>query len=281
VRHLTFDLELYEPLRAHRDYLRRQGDTCEIILDLLERAAVRVTLFVTGEFLRTYPETFARAARTHEIASHTMTHRHGATLTPREREWEIAESRRVLEDAAGTPVRGFRAPLGQVGDRSLGALLHRHGYSYDSSVAATHLPGRFQGLRSPRHPYRASLSDITRERPDSPLWELPVSVSSGVPLPCGGFFLSWLPDRAWHGSAPDADYQVLYLHASDLIDLRGYADAYRWDRIKRTAQSWRALAFVIGVVQGRDTTLARLLPALPAHDAKPVSGPLELRPPDR
>ena len=261
VRHLTFDLELYEPLRARPDYLRAQGDTCERVLDLLERAALRVTLFVTGEFVTTYPETFARAARAHEIASHTMTHRGSAALTPREWEWEIAESRRVLEDAGGTAVHGFRAPMGQLHDRALGALLHRHGYRYDSSVAATHLPGRFQGPRAARRPYAASLTDIWREAPGSPLWEIPVSVSAGVPLPCGGFFLSWLPDRAWRGPRPDDAPQVLYLHMSDLIDLRPYAGSYGWDRIKRTGNSWRAIEFVSRAMRGRDTALQHLLSA--------------------
>jgi peptidoglycan/xylan/chitin deacetylase (PgdA/CDA1 family) len=260
MRHLTFDLELYEPLRTRIEYLRMQEVTCEHVLDLLDEARLRVTLFVTGEFARTYPETFARAARVHEIASHTMTHRGSAALSAAEWEWEIAESKRVLEDAGGTPVSGFRAPMGQVGDRALGAVLHRHGYRYDSSVAATHLPGRFQGRGTPRRPYAASLSELHREVPGSPLWEIPVSVSAGVPLPCGGFFLSWLPDRAWRGVRRAGDHQVLYLHLSDLIDLRPFAEAYRWDHLKRTANSWRALEYVRRTMGGRDTALEHLLP---------------------
>src|SRR5262245_22085423 len=42
-----------------------------------------------------------------EIASHTVTHPHLTNLTPEQMTWELAESRRQLEDLFQRPVRGF------------------------------------------------------------------------------------------------------------------------------------------------------------------------------
>ena len=258
--HLTLDLELYTPLRQRPEFLRLQGHACAQVLDTLDAAGIRVTLFVTGEFVTTYPALFERAAARHEIASHTMSHRPRARLDESEFQAEIADSRAFLRRLTGQEIRGFRAPLGQI-CRNLGALLHAHGYAYDSSVAATHIPGHFRGLFTPKRAYRPSLTNIRREDPRSPLWEFPVAVTPFVPIPCGGFFLSWVSAVARRFPRLRRDPHVMFLHPYDFVDLRGYRESYPWDRFKRTASNWRLLRHYCREMKDRDTTLESLLPA--------------------
>ncbi len=259
--YLTLDLELYTPLREQTAFLRIQERACTQILDMLEAAGIRVTLFVTGEFATTYPALFARAAARHEIASHTMSHRSRSRLSESEFEQEIAESRAFLQKLSGQEIRGFRAPLGQI-CKNLGALLHAHGYSYDSSIAATHIPGHFRGLFTPKRAYRPSLANIRREDPLSPLWELPVAVTPVVPIPYGGFFLSWVSALARHFPRVRRTPHVMFVHPYDFVDLRGYKESYPWDRFKRTASNWRMLRHYCREMKDRDTALESLLPTV-------------------
>jgi peptidoglycan/xylan/chitin deacetylase (PgdA/CDA1 family) len=100
----------------------------------------------------------------HEIASHTMTHRHLTKLTSAEKREEIFSSRKCLSDFAGTDVQGFRAPGFHI-DRECLELLAEAGYGYDSSV--------FPSATVPHTPHRP-LGELT---------ELPMPGASPLPFP--------------------------------------------------------------------------------------------------
>ena len=51
-----------------------------------------------------------RVASSHELGSHTHTHRHLSELRTDERREELAGSRERLEAATGADIAGFRAP---------------------------------------------------------------------------------------------------------------------------------------------------------------------------
>jgi peptidoglycan/xylan/chitin deacetylase (PgdA/CDA1 family) len=51
-----------------------------------------------------------------EIGSHTVTHSALSALTPDRCRWELAESKRVLEDVVGRPVTAVSYPFGGVED---------------------------------------------------------------------------------------------------------------------------------------------------------------------
>lgn len=107
------------------------------LLDLFEETGAKATFFVLGWIARRHPELVQRIARRgHEVASHGMTHRMISELTPAEFRVEAVDSRILLEDLAGSPVIGFRAPSYSVNRATLWALevLRDSGYAYDSSV---------------------------------------------------------------------------------------------------------------------------------------------------
>ncbi len=69
-----------------------------------------------------------------EVASHSVTHPHLERSSPGALEWELAESRKILEDWFQTPVRGFAYPFGSYND-TVKAELRRQGYAYARTVA--------------------------------------------------------------------------------------------------------------------------------------------------
>ena len=122
------------------------------MLELMDAAGgVRATWFVLGWVADRSPDVVRRiAAAGHEVASHGYGHELLMTLTPDAFRLDIERSRAVLEDLAGTPVRGYRAPSFSITDWAI-PVLQESGFLYDSSVfAATGHDryGRLAGVRA-------------------------------------------------------------------------------------------------------------------------------------
>lgn len=83
------------------------------LLELLARHGVRATFFAIGAFARREPALLREvSAAGHIVGSHTMSHPWLAWQTDARIRRELAQSRRVIEDVLGQPVREFRAPHG-------------------------------------------------------------------------------------------------------------------------------------------------------------------------
>jgi len=101
------------------------GSSAEVaaeILDTLRARRVRTTLFLTGAFIRKYPELVRRMAREgHEIGNHTTTHPHFAPGGRRDPKWtrervqrELIEADQALYTLLGRPMDPYwRAPYGE------------------------------------------------------------------------------------------------------------------------------------------------------------------------
>jgi len=129
-------------------------------LDLLERTGVRATFFVLGWLAERRPELIRRIAKSgHEIASHSHAHRLVHTLTRAEFVTDLRRSLEVLEDCAGRPIRGYRAPSFSVTEATPWVFeeLLAAGLDYDSSVQPMR---RYYGGMSdtPRYPYRVPIA---------------------------------------------------------------------------------------------------------------------------
>jgi len=64
-----------------------------------------------------------------EVASHTVTHPHLEKLSPDKVTWELAESRKQLEDLFQQPIRGFAYPFGTY-NAAVKEEVRRQGYVY-------------------------------------------------------------------------------------------------------------------------------------------------------
>jgi polysaccharide deacetylase family protein (PEP-CTERM system associated) len=164
------------------------------VLELLAVHRVKATFFVLGEVGSEHPGIVrAIARRGHEVACHGY---HHDLVSGQSRETFRAGIRRakaVLEDTAGQPVVGYRAPSFSIGpsERWAYAILAEEGFRYDSSVYPI-LHDRYGDTAAPRFPY-----EIWRSGHDS-LVEFPIGTVRlfGVNLPVGGGgYFRLLPGR--------------------------------------------------------------------------------------
>ena len=153
------------------------------LLDLFESFNVRSTWFVLGWVCERHPDLVAAIARRgHEVASHGYAHRLIYDQTPEAFRQDVRHAKRLLEDATGQRVVGYRAPSYSITPRSLWALdiLLEEGYTYDSSI----FPIRHDRYGIPVSERQA----YPLARTGGTLFEVPGSTTTvaGINLPIGG-----------------------------------------------------------------------------------------------
>ncbi|HET7224170.1 MAG TPA: XrtA system polysaccharide deacetylase, partial [Candidatus Eisenbacteria bacterium] len=157
------------------------------LLALLDRAGVRGTFFVLGWVAERHPQLVRDiVAAGHEIGTHGWSHTLVYRMAPERFREELVRSLALLQDLAGTPVRGHRAPYFSITRASLWALdvLAECGVRYDSSVFPV-LNYRYGIEDAPRWPYRVSTAG-------GALTEFPISTvrlfGRNVPIAGGAYF---------------------------------------------------------------------------------------------
>lgn len=155
---------------------------CDVILQMFADADVKATFFTLGWVAQRYPDLLRRiVAEGHELASHGWDHARVFTLGKAGFAADIERARKVLEDASGTRVTGYRAPSFSIDTRTPWAysVLTEQGYAYSSSVAPiTH--DHYGWRDAPRFAFRPL--------PWSDLVEIPVTTAhfAGKRLAAGG-----------------------------------------------------------------------------------------------
>lgn len=182
---VTFDLE---DNRSSATQEPRYVAMSHRFLDFLAERDIKGTFFVVGELARANPELVRRvAAEGHEVGLHGLRHVPLAGVGPGRLEAELEQGRKLLEDAAGVPVRGFRAPIFSLTPGTAWAIeeIAGAGFAYSSSV----LPGvnPLHGWPgAPRRPYLWH----------NDLLELPCPVGGAgkVQVPfLGGIYMRYIP----------------------------------------------------------------------------------------
>lgn len=182
---VTFDLE---DSRRSPDQQERFAAMSDRFLSFAEQRGIVATVFIVGEIARSHPELVRRVAQAgHEIGLHGLRHVALEDVGPARLQAELQEGRALLQDAAQSPVRGFRAPIFSLTPGTEWAVeqIAGAGFSYSSSVlpAASPLHG-WPG--APREPCRW----------DNGLIELPCPVAGAgrVSIPfLGGIYLRYVP----------------------------------------------------------------------------------------
>jgi len=220
------------------------------ILGLLSRLRIPATFFAVGEDAQNPPNAArlrAAASSGHEVASHSHRHRPDFHLLDRsELELDIARSREALEDAAGVPVAGFRAPAWNI-PQDMFQVLAARGFAYDSSLISRPAgPWRKAALRLlkaispsmaphrimqgqppvsaiPPRPYPVDCDRPWLQRAGSALWEIPHGCSTGaIPVPLNATVLQWLPWPLAAGlcraAAGRPEPLIFVCHGLDLVD---------------------------------------------------------------
>jgi len=143
---LSIDVEDYFQVSALAPYIDRQEwdraecrveRNVERILKMLDEHSVHATFFTLGWIAERYP----RVVRCivdggHELASHGYGHIRASEQDRGAFSDDITHAKHLLEDIAGVPVRGYRAPSFSIGPNNRWAFetLEEAGYEYSSSI---------------------------------------------------------------------------------------------------------------------------------------------------
>jgi len=177
----------------------------ETLMNVIDPFPIEATFFTTANFAQHFPDAIRAISTKHEIASHTFYHSHFNTN-------DLLQSRLKIEEIISKPVHGLRMPrMQKVEMKEVGEA----GYSYDSSVNPSIIPGRYNNLHLPR---RAYFEDA--------VLRFPVSVSPVLRIPL--FWLSFknFPYQIYlelvKRSLQKDGYVCLYFHPWEFINLKDY-----------------------------------------------------------
>ncbi|MCF8452165.1 MAG: polysaccharide deacetylase family protein [Pedobacter sp.] len=206
---LSFDIEEFDmPFEYGKDISFEDQIAISIagtnhILDILDTHEVKATFFSTVVFAQNAPEVIQRIINSgHELASHGYYHSSFETA-------HLASSKLALQELSGQEIRGYRMARMKPVDEN---EITKAGYSYNSSINPTWLPGRYNNLSKPRKFYK-----------EAGTWQIPASVSPLLRFPL--FWLSfhnlplsvyqWLAERTHKKDG----YLNIYFHPWEFTEL--------------------------------------------------------------
>lgn len=280
IRHFfTVDVEEYyqaaalapwAPMQRWESLESRVEAQIERLLELLARHDARGTFFTVGWVAERHPAMIrAIAAGGHELASHTWDHCRITEQTPAAFRTSIRRTKQVIEDIAGSPVIGFRAPSYSIvrgTEWSLDILLEE-GHRYDSSL----FPVRRRG-----YGYAGGLRDPHwLDRPGGRLAEVPPATLRVGPatLPAaGGAYFRLLPYSLVRSALRSAESRsvpaTFYIHPWEYDPAQPRFPVPRLTRARhygKLAGVWPRLERLL--VDFRFTAIASAL----SHDARSAS----------
>ena len=286
---LSFDVEESFQAQAAADggvgagdwpnYERRLPSQVNRILDLLAEHNVTATFFVLGWVAQHQPDVVRRiAAAGHEIASHGMGHTMLSELTAETFREELRQSRKLLEDLAGSPVVGFRAATFSIMSHTLWALdvLAEEGFTYDSSIYAIRhdrygIPGAPVRLHRAVGPAGGKIVEIP-----------PLSMRMcGLRLAVGGggylrLFPSWMVRRGLKLAERAGQPGMIYLHPWELDPSHPELPMSRLARLRHRVGSAGAERKLAGLVKRfHFTSTANVLAAVDADSLPVCTYPLD------
>ena len=169
--------------RANWDGLSdRVERTVAVILEMGAAAEVKATFFTLGWVAQRHGPLMRRIVDAgHELASHGWDHERVFRLDRHSFARDLERSRKVLEDASGQRITGYRAPSFSIDQRTPWAYmaLAEQGYDYSSSVAP---------INHDHYGWRDAPRFAFKPLPWSDLIEIPVTTAhfAGRRLAAGG-----------------------------------------------------------------------------------------------
>jgi peptidoglycan/xylan/chitin deacetylase (PgdA/CDA1 family) len=208
---MSFDVEEFDiPLEYNynidvSEQMQKGKEGLDALLPILNEHQIATTLFTTANFAVHFPEAIQQLSNHHEIASHTFYH----SAFKNE---DLLQSKITLEKITGKKVTGLRMP--RMRYVAMEEVI-KAGYTYDSSINPTWLPGRYNNFHLPRTKYV-----------DEGMIRLPASVSPNLRLPL--FWLGFknypyaLFKRLALQTLRKDGYLCLYFHPWEFTEINHY-----------------------------------------------------------
>ncbi len=141
LKHLLFTIDL-EECDVHKEFGSNKYPDFDIsykgtpiLLKLLKKHNIKATFFTTASFAEKYPELIKQISKQHEIACHGLDHSNKKITSE-----DLTKAKNIIEKIINKPIYGFRAPRLKLKNYK---LLKQAGFSYDSSLHPTCIPGRY------------------------------------------------------------------------------------------------------------------------------------------
>jgi polysaccharide deacetylase family protein (PEP-CTERM system associated) len=219
---MTVDVEDYFQVQAFASTIdrtswdswpRRVEANTDRVLDLFREHDVKATFFTLGWVAERHRSLIRRIVdEGHELASHGMAHFPVFDQTPEQFRADVRQTKKLLEDIGGVPVKGYRAASFSITKATLWALpiLAEEGYAYSSSIYP--VVHDFYGMPdAPRFAFKPQPNGIT---------EIPLTtvLLFGRNFPCsGGGYFRLLPYALSHWAfrrvnARDREPGIFYFH---------------------------------------------------------------------
>ena len=214
---LSFDIEEFDVPQEHGiDLPFEQQMAVSIegtrkILACLDKYQVHATFFCTANFATHAPEIIQNILQGgHEIASHGYYHSSFEKT-------DLQRSREFLEQLTGQPIEGFRMPRMMPVDEK---DIKNAGYTYNSSLNPTFIPGRYNHLDKPR-------TYFYKEK----VLQFPASVTPAFRLPL--FWLTYhnLPAKVYrwlfYRTLKHDGYAITYFHPWEFTNLKAHKEEWK------------------------------------------------------
>ena len=223
---MSFDVEEFDmPLEYNQNLsIYEQMETgfkgLQATMSVINGTDAQCTFFTTAHFANWFPDSIRQLTRKHEIASHTFYHSQYKTA-------DLLQSRLELENITGQPIYGLRMPRMM---KVPMADVIQAGYSYDSSVNPTWVPGRYNNLSLPRSVYY-----------DENMLRVPASVSPRLRIPLFWLAFKNMPYNLFKQLAIQTlrkdGYLCLYFHPWEFTDIwefeiPGYAKRWSGEKLQ-------------------------------------------------
>lgn len=187
------------------------------LLELFRKNKIQTTLFISGkavDYLQRRSILKEIIAESHEVASHGYSHTDYRDWSYQMIRDDICRSKKVLEDATGQRVKGFRAPQFLISEKVVRAV-KECGFLYDSSlpdVTGMSAARLLRGVRTDT----ALLESISV----SGLREFPIDSIPVLRVPHGLLWINLISFRLYKllFSARGKDTYVFFMHPFDLIN---------------------------------------------------------------
>lgn len=250
---LSFDVEEYFQVEAFKNVIdtsqwgelpSRVAVSTHRLLDILDAHRRSATFFVLGWVADRQPKLVREIAeRGHEVACHSYAHRVVYGMDRNTFRHDVRRAKRAIEDAAGVPVIGYRAPTCSIVRETMWALevLVEEGFRYDSSIFPIH-HDRYGIPAAPRFPHRIGL------RGGGEIVEFPMSTirlaGQNVPF-CGGGYFRLAPYRLVRAAIRRVNRRdgmpvLVYLHPWEIdpdqprVAVRGLSRFRHYVNLRRT-----------------------------------------------